>query len=161
MIECPTWPGTLPRDHGAVSSPTRPCTFCSIVAKRSPAEIVHEDDLTLAFMDALPMTPGHLLIIPKAHIRDLGELAPGDGGPLLTSAAHLARRLVSTLGAAGVNLLNNNGLAADQSQFHLHFHLIPRYGSDRLLHPWERRFGNWDEIAEIAARLRRTGDDGT
>lgn len=132
----------------------RVCTFCSISRGDRPAEVVYQDDAVMAFMDALPMTRGHMLLIPRRHVRDLYELAPNDAGPLLEAASHLARRLVGALGAQGVNLLNNNGYAADQSQFHLHFHLIPRFGNDRLLHPFERRFGHWPEIREIAAELR-------
>ena len=130
------------------------CTFCSIIAGASPAEVVYEDEYVLGFMDALPMTPGHALLIPKRHVRDLLELDLDDGGHLMRGASELGRRLVDRLGAKGVNLLNNTGRAADQSQFHFHFHLVPRYGGDRLLHPWERTWGDWDEIRSIAARLR-------
>ena len=133
----------------------RHCTFCSIVARTSPAEIVHEDDRTLAFMDALPMTAGHLLLVPKTHVRDLFELPEEEGGALMRAASSIAKRITVMLGATGVNLLNNNGHSADQTQFHIHFHMIPRYGNDRLLHPWERRFGRWDEIRTIADRLRQ------
>jgi histidine triad (HIT) family protein len=132
------------------------CTFCSIVAGSSPAEVVYEDAATFAFMDALPMTPGHVLLVPKQHVRDLFELPHDEGGALLRSASVIANRLTQQLGAVGVNLLNNNGHAADQSQFHLHFHLIPRYGNDRLLHPWERRYGQWSEIRAVAEKLRGT-----
>ena len=55
------------------------CTFCSIIAREQPAEIVYETDDVLAFMDALPMTPGHTLLVPKLHVRDLYELPPGQG----------------------------------------------------------------------------------
>lgn len=130
------------------------CTFCSIIAREQPAEIVYETDDVLAFMDALPMTPGHTLLVPKLHVRDLYELPPGQGEPLLAAASVLSRRMVDALSAHGVNVLNNNGVAADQSQFHLHFHVIPRYGNDRLLHPWERQFGHWPEIRAVAAELR-------
>ena len=130
------------------------CTFCAIVAREQPAEIVYETDEVLAFMDALPMTPGHTLLVPKLHVRDLYELPAGQGEPLLAAASVLSRRMIETLSAKGVNVLNNNGLAADQSQFHLHFHVIPRYGNDRLLHPWERQFGHWPEIRAVAAELR-------
>ena len=130
------------------------CTFCAIVAREQPAEIVYETDEVLAFMDALPMTPGHTLLVPKLHVRDLYELPAGQGEPLLAAASLLSRRMIETLSAKGVNVLNNNGLAADQSQFHLHFHVIPRYGNDRLLHPWERQFGHWPEIRAVAAELR-------
>jgi histidine triad (HIT) family protein len=132
----------------------QPCTFCRIVAGDEPAEIVHEDTSTLVFMDALPMTPGHCLVIPKAHRRDLLDTDPGDGDVILASARLVGGWMIERLGARGMNLITNCGAAADQSQFHVHFHLVPRYGGDRLLHPWERRFGDWSEIAKTAAMLR-------
>lgn len=135
------------------------CTFCSIAAGEAPAEVVYETSDVIAFMDALPMTPGHLLLIPKRHMQDLYALDPSEAAPLLLAASLLARRLVEALNAKGVNLLNNNGPAADQSQFHLHFHVIPRYGNDRLLHPYERRFGHWPEIRELAEKIRLRADD--
>lgn len=134
------------------------CVFCSIVAGDSPAEIVHEDEHTLGFMDALPMTPGHTLVIPKRHVQDLWTLPPELGTPLLAAASSVARRMRDALGALGVNIVNNNGRAADQTQFHIHFHLVPRYGGDRLLHPWERQFGHWPEIRRIADQLRSVPD---
>jgi histidine triad (HIT) family protein len=134
------------------------CVFCSIVAGESPAEIVHDDDHTLGFMDALPMTDGHVLLIPKTHVADLFELTPDVSGHLLQAASSLGSRIVRTMGAGGLNLLNNNGHVADQSQFHLHFHLIPRYGGDRLLHPFERRFGDWQQIRRHAALIREDTD---
>ena len=105
-------------------------------------------------MDALPMTPGHVLVIPKRHVTDLFDLDADLGGPLFATARIVANRQREVLGAKGVNLLNNNGHAADQSQFHIHLHLIPRYGGDRLLHPWERTFGDRGEMSAIADRLR-------
>lgn len=130
------------------------CTFCAIVAGRSPCFAVHEDENTLAFMDALPMTPGHVLVVPKRHVTDLFALGDDLGGPLFSTARTVANRQREILGAQGVNLLNNNGHAADQSQFHFHLHLIPRYGGDRLLHPWERTFGDRAEMSALADRMR-------
>lgn len=131
------------------------CTFCSIVAGESNAEVVWENDHVLAFMDLLPMTDGHLLIVPKCHRRDLLDLEADDGHHLMRAAAALGNALMRGMGAKGLNLLHNTGTHADQSQFHFHFHLIPRYGNDRLLHPWERRWGNWPDIMEHAGRIRR------
>lgn len=132
----------------------RTCTFCSIVSGDSPAEIVHEDEFTLGFMDALPMTPGHALLVPKRHVRDIFDLTDEDAGHVLRAARTLGQRITTAMGAAGLNVLNNNGAAADQSQFHIHFHLIPRFGRDRLLHPHERVFGDWREIREHATTIR-------
>ena len=72
-----------------------------------------------------------------------------------TRVAHLQRERLSP---AGINVLNNNGRLADQSQFHFHMHMIPRFGNDRLLHPWERTFGNREEISFVAQVLRGERD---
>jgi histidine triad (HIT) family protein len=131
------------------------CSFCSIVAGRSPSEIVHEDEHTFGFMDALPMTAGHTLLIPKRHVEDIFSLGDADAGHLMRAARDLGSRIVRGMQASGLNVLNNNGHSADQSQFHIHLHLIPRYGNDRLLHPVERTFGNWTEIRRHAQMIRQ------
>jgi histidine triad (HIT) family protein len=137
------------------------CSFCRIVARDAPSEIVYEDDHALAFMDAHPMTAGHTLVIPKLHVRDLFDLPDDVAGHLLRAARIVGKQVTEGMGASGLNLLNNNGAAADQSQFHLHFHLIPRYGRDRLLHPHERTFGDWSEIREHAQVIRAVESTGT
>lgn len=131
-----------------------PCTFCSIVAGEAPAHYVHETTGAVAFMDLLPMTPGHSLIVPKHHAVDLLDIDDDALAAVATTARELASVVQRTLRPAGLNLLHNSGAAADQSQFHFHAHLIPRYGGDRLLHPWERRFGDPAEIEAVAAEIR-------
>jgi histidine triad (HIT) family protein len=108
----------------------------------------------VAFMDLLPMTRGHCLVIPREHRDDLLALDAMIGGSMIEVSRRVGQAFVEHLGALGFNLLTNTGSHADQSQFHCHFHLIPRYGSDRLLHPWERRFGHWPSIQEVADELR-------
>ncbi|MEM8905487.1 MAG: HIT family protein [Actinomycetota bacterium] len=130
------------------------CTFCTIVAGASPANYVHETDDAIAFMDLLPMTPGHCLVVPKAHVVDLLDIDDATISAVAVAARGLSRVVKATLAPLGLNLLHNTGAAADQSQFHFHAHLIPRYGGDRLLHPWERRFGDPVEIRSIAERIR-------
>jgi histidine triad (HIT) family protein len=136
------------------------CTFCSIVEGESPAHVVHSDEHAVAFMDLLPMTPGHCLVVPRRHVADIWSLDDTVAGQVMRTAAAVARRIRDRLGAPGLNLLNNNGRAADQSQFHFHIHVIPRYGNDQLLHPWERRFGNPAHIAAVAQVLRGEVDLG-
>jgi histidine triad (HIT) family protein len=130
------------------------CTFCSIVAGSSPAHKVYEDDHVLSFMDLLPMNPGHCLVIPKQHVVDVWDLDDEVAAHVMQGARRVANIVRDRLSPRGLNLLNNNGASADQSQFHFHFHVIPRYGNDRLLHPWERVYGNPNEIAMIGEILR-------
>jgi histidine triad (HIT) family protein len=139
-------------EHDLVSSAS--CTFCGIVRGERDAEVVFQSDSVLAFMDLLPMTRGHCLVIPRTHRQDLLHLDAVLGGQLIDVSRRVGQAFLDQLGALGFNLLTNTGHHADQSQFHVHFHLIPRYGSDRLLHPWERKFGHWPTIQEVAAELR-------
>lgn len=133
------------------------CTFCKIVAGDIPSTRVDEDDRTLAFMDISPATPGHVLVVPKQHHRDLLTIDAGDLTACNLMAQRVAGRVVERLGADGVNLLNCCGAAAWQTVFHFHLHVIPRYlddpARDPLKLPWVPAAGDKDEIAAAAAEL--------
>ncbi len=129
------------------------CIFCRILAGELPAQIVDEDELTIAFMDIAPATRGHALVIPRAHSRDLLEIAPADLAGAAAAAQRLARRMGERLGAEGVNLLNACGAAAWQTVFHFHIHVIPRYREDPLRLPWVPSQGDPEEIAAAAQEL--------
>jgi histidine triad (HIT) family protein len=98
--------------------------FSKIIRRELPAEILFENDHLIAFKDINPVAPVHLLLVPKKEIRDLQSLAPEDlylVGELIAAAQQLAEQLgISN----GYRLLTNNGAAAGQAVFHLHFHLI-------------------------------------
>ena len=107
------------------------CIFCAIVAGRSPASVVHDDGDTLAFLDIRPVTPGHLLIVPKRHATYLADLDEATGGRLFQIGMRLAIALRSTdLRCDGVNLFLADGVAAGQEVFHVHLHVIPRFQGD-------------------------------
>ena len=130
------------------------CLFCKIVVGELPAQIVAEDQRTVAFMDINPATRGHLLVVPRAHSRDLLEISTEDFVATALGAKDLARRVSERLGADGVNLLNSCGRAAWQTVFHFHIHVIPRYQGDPLRLPWIPGPGDAQEIAAAAAELR-------
>jgi histidine triad (HIT) family protein len=101
------------------------CAFCRIVARESPADILHETDTVLAFRDLHPRAPTHLLLIPKEHVTDLRDVQDAHGGmlaDLVQAAAHLAR--TERVHESGWRLVANVGPDAGQSVFHLHFHLL-------------------------------------
>ena len=130
------------------------CIFCKIAAGELPAQIVHEDKRTIAFMDINPWTRGHALVIPRAHARDLLEIGTEDLDAVAQAAQRLAGRVSERLGAGGVNLLNSCGAAAWQTVFHFHVHVIPRYADDPLRLPTTPRSADPDELAAVAAELR-------
>lgn len=129
------------------------CIFCKIVAGELPANIVDEDEHTIAFMDINPATRGHALVIPRAHATDLLEIEPSQLAAVSIAAKRLAARAKERLGADGVNVINSCGAAAWQTVFHFHLHVIPRYQDDPLRLPWTPAPGNSDEIEAAAAKL--------
>ena len=130
------------------------CLFCKIVAGDLPAQIVYEDERTIAFMDISPATRGHCLVVPRAHTDDLLTADTADVQACAATAQELARRAYEDLGAAGVNIMQSSGSAAWQTVFHLHLHVIPRYADDPLVLPWKPTGGDPVEIAAAAALLR-------
>ena|SRR5438093_10156478 len=101
------------------------CIFCKIAAKELPAEIVHATDNVVAFRDANPKAPTHILLIPVDHIESAAALADGHGNLLaeiFQAAAHLAQ--TEGIDRSGWRLVTNVGPDAGQSVAHLHFHLL-------------------------------------
>jgi histidine triad (HIT) family protein len=130
------------------------CLFCRIVAGELPAEIVQEDEHTVAFMDINPWTRGHALVVPRRHSRNLYEVEEGDLAATAAAARRLALRMRDRLGCDGINLLNSCEQAAWQTVFHFHVHVIPRYVDDPLRLPTRPMDVGQDELAAVARELR-------
>ena len=131
------------------------CLFCGIVEGSIPSQTIDSDEHTVSFMDINPATPGHALVVPRAHSEDLIAIEPDDLEAASVAAQRLARRMDEVLKPDGINILNCCRPAAWQTVFHYHWHVIPRYEDDPLKLPWIPRGGQEDEIAEIASKLRK------
>ncbi|AYC30169.1 HIT family protein [Paenisporosarcina cavernae] len=133
------------------------CLFCKLVDGSIPATKVYEDDKVLAFMDIMPLTKGHTLLIPKAHHASIQEMPPEEAAHLFSVAPKIARAIEDAFEPHGLNLLNNNGAPAGQSVFHFHLHFIPRYNEkDGLKVSWktkEKEF-SMDDFAEHAKEIQ-------
>ena len=130
------------------------CIFCKIVAGELPAEIVQEDEHTVAFMDINPWTRGHALVIPRNHSRNLYEAPEEDLRHAAAAAQRLALLMRDRLGCDGIDLLNACEAAAWQTVFHLHVHVIPRYEDDPLQLPVRPKPAEQAELADVASDLR-------
>ena len=130
------------------------CIFCAIARGDGPAEIVQEDDDTVAFMDINPWTRGHALVVPRTHSRNLYEIDDDDLARTAVASKRLARRMHERLGCDGVNLINSCEAAAWQTVFHFHVHVIPRYDDDPLRLPGRPQEVEADDLAALAADLR-------
>ncbi len=130
------------------------CVFCEIVAGRSPAQVVLDDDVAVAFLDRRPLFPGHVLLVPRAHHETLTDVPTALLGPLFERAQRLAAAMEEALGAAGSFVALNNRVS--QSVAHVHVHVVPRRFGDGLRgFFWPRTtYADDDEAAAVAGRLR-------
>jgi len=135
------------------------CIFCAIVAGEAPAEIVQSDERTIAFMDINPATPGHALVIPRRHSADLMAIDDEDLAATTIAAKRLAERMRDALHPEGFNVINACGVAAWQTVFHFHLHVVPRTADDPLELPWVPSPGDPDAIAATARKVRGDSDE--
>ena len=125
------------------------CIFCRIVGGQAPAAVVYQDELTVAFLDHNPVTRGHALVIPRAHLEDIYALDDGNAAALMVTGAKVARAAKAALDCDGLNFWMANERLAGQVVFHAHLHVIPRYPDDGFgLRRWA--FGERPGHAELA-----------
>ena len=101
------------------------CLFCKIVAGEIPCDKVFENELLIAFRDISPVSPTHILIIPKKHISSLNELSEEDrflAGEILLSAKKIAKS--EKINLSGYRTVFNTNDDGGQTVFHIHMHLI-------------------------------------
>ena len=139
----------------AAAARPEPCVFCEIIAGRSESSQVYQDGLVVAFLDIRPLTPGHLLVVPREHATGLDDLDEGLGARVFTVAHRLARALRRAgLPCEGVNMFLADGAAAGQEVFHVHLHVIPRNPGDGFRLKARRRTPGRDELDAQAASVR-------
>lgn len=109
-----------------------PTIFERVIAREIPASVVHEDDLCVAFMDINPMSPGHVLVVPRRAVATLTELDAATRAHLLETAERIGRAQREVLGSQAQNVLINDGEGTGQTVPHVHVHVIPRYHGDTL-----------------------------
>lgn len=109
------------------------CIFCKIINGEIPSYKIYEDDVVYAFLDISQATPGHTLVVPKKHVKDIFEYDEDLAAAVFARIPKIARAVkASNSEIIGMNILNNNGKAAYQSVFHSHIHLLPRYADDKF-----------------------------
>lgn len=128
------------------------CVFCDIINRQVESHIVAETADVLCFLDHLPATYGHTLVVPKRHCQDLFDISQESFQSVMATAKHVANALRETCAASGVNLVHASGLAAHQTVFHFHVHVVPRYDGDSIVvFP---RLADLARRHEVAQRLR-------
>ncbi len=136
------------------------CIFCKIINGEIPSYKIYEDEVVYAFLDITQVTPGHTLVVPKKHAKDIFEYDEELASQVFARIPEIARALEKAYpDMQGLNIINNNREVAYQSVFHSHIHLIPRFSphDDFSMH-----FGNHQDqynptlMEAIAKRIRES-----
>jgi histidine triad (HIT) family protein len=133
------------------------CKFCKIAeGQDASAVVVGEGKEWVAFFPPEPATPGHTLVIPRSHVRDLWELPDEFASWLMQAVIHVGIAIRRAVRPEGMNLISSSGAAAEQSVFHLHLHLVPRWKQDGFgeIWPQDKRYER-KGLGDVA-RLVRT-----
>jgi len=153
-------------------SPATPCPSCigyaadmsdtifsKVIRGEVPAQKVYEDETVIAILDAAPLSEGHTLVIPKEPAETMDGLSDDAAAGLGRVLPRITRAVMRATGAEAVNILQNNGTAANQSVMHVHVHVIPRF-PDRsegagLGLVWKPTAPDAEAAADLGRRIAR------
>ncbi len=128
------------------------CIFCKILKGEVPCEKIYENDQVFAFLDIMPVNPGHTLVIPKEHFENIEELPENILCEMSKVVKKIGQAMIKGLNVKGYNLALNNRTMAGQVVPHVHFHVIPRVKGDGL-RLWPQRKYQEQEAQIVAEKL--------
>ena len=117
------------------------CIFCQIVNRKAPVKIIYENENVICFLPKKVEVYGHTLVVPKKHYADLYDVPAKILCDLVGVAQKLTLEYKQKINATGMNLMHASGKDGQQSVFHFHFHLLPRFKDDGL--------NTWPNLTEI------------
>ena len=129
--------------------------FAKMLKGEIPCHKIYEDEDTLAFLDIMPRTQGHTLVITKEPVPDLFGITPEGLSKLVGVVQKLAPKIEDAVGADGVLIQQFNGAAAGQTVFHLHVHIVPRKTGEPM-RPEGTKMADPDALAATAEKIRKT-----
>ncbi len=128
------------------------CIFCKIIKGEVPSYKIYEDENVYAFLDIAGDVFGHTLVVPKNHYENIFDIPEVELNQVMNAVKKISQHFL-TVGYTGVNLMNASGVDAQQSVFHLHFHILPRSKNDGL-DTWPKFSKNNFDFEAIAKLLK-------
>ena len=129
------------------------CIFCKIIASKEAFKI-YEDEKTVCLLDLNPIARGHSLIIPKKHFKNIFDIDDDYLKDIIITTKKISKLLKEKLNANGINILHASGKSAQQSVFHFHLHLVPRYKNDKL-DTWPKSDYKEKSLKEIHQKIKK------
>jgi histidine triad (HIT) family protein len=128
--------------------------FAKILRGEIPSAKVYEDERTLAFMDVMPQSEGHTLVIPKTNARNFFDIDAEALADLIKKTQRVAKAVRQAFNPDGMRIIQFNEPAAGQTVFHIHFHIVPCYAGQDLKHH-SRDFADAGLLAAHAERIKQ------
>ncbi|MFW9876181.1 MAG: HIT family protein [Candidatus Thorarchaeota archaeon] len=129
------------------------CIFCKIINGKKALKI-YEDKKTVCLLDINPISRGHCLIMPKKHFKNIFDINEEYLKEIICASKKVSKLLKQKLNATGVNILHASGKSAQQSIFHFHLHLVPRYKNDGL-DTWPKSNYKEHSLEEVYQKIKK------
>ena len=129
------------------------CIFCKIIKGEIPTNKIYEDEKTLAFLDISKDLYGHTLVIPKKHCKNILDCDKDYLESVINTIKKISKHYVDNCGFDGINILNANEPSAEQSVFHLHFHILPRKENDGI-HAYPKLEEQQLDLSDVCNKLK-------
>lgn len=130
------------------------CVFCKIGRREIPSQRIHEDELTVAFLDVDQVNPGHVIVAVKAHVASMADLSAEQAAAAFRTVHRVARAVETAFKPAGLMILQSSGAASGQTVPHFHLNVLPRSANDGVSLTWPRKNAPADELASLADQIR-------
>ena len=130
------------------------CIFCKIIKGEIPSSTIYEDENVKVILDIAPAAKGHAILLVKQHVANVFELDAELAAKIFSVVPKVATAMKEELGCDGMNILQNNGVEAGQTVFHLHIHFIPRWKDDSVNIKWAPLSYGDGEAAALAKAIR-------
>lgn len=126
------------------------CLFCKIINKEIPAKIIDENDSVIVFLSL----QNHPLVVPKKHLETIFDMDNETGSEVIKETIKISKAVKTGLQADGVNLLQNNGTAANQEVMHFHLHIKPRFHNDEVKIHFPQKDSSEEETNQIVKKIQ-------
>jgi len=129
------------------------CLFCEISTNQISSHIIYQNNDVICFLPLKPQVYGHTIFAPKQHYQDIYEIPDPVLSSVMNTIKFFAMHYKEHLGAQGINLLHASGVVAQQSIFHFHIHMMPRFEQDNL-DLWPNIPNGTYDVEAMAKKLR-------
>ena len=132
------------------------CIFCDILKGNVPASFVYDDDSVVGIMSLEQPSPYKVLVLPREHVETIYDLSEQQASDIFTATVRIAKAIRDLGSCDGMNIVQSNGQAAQQTVFHFHLHIVPRSKNDTITLQWNNEPADRETLETMAENVRQS-----